>query len=47
VRDFLDGIRLPVRPVVCRVDAPCIARAVVRGAQDPVHDRVTHIDIGR
>ena len=36
VRDALDRVRLAVREVVHRVDAPRVARAVVRGLADPV-----------
>jgi len=40
MRHALDRIGLAVRPVVHRVDAPRIARALVRGLADAVHDRV-------
>ncbi len=47
VRDSLDGVLEPVRPIVHRVDAPRIAGAVVRGVQDAVHDRVAQVEVGR
>ena len=43
----LDGIRLPVREVVHRVDAPLVAGAVMLGVQDAVHHRVAHVQVGR
>jgi len=45
VRHALDRIGLAVRPVVHRVDAPRIARALVRRLADPVHDRVPQVDV--
>ena len=47
VRDMLDRIRLAVRVVVHRIDAPPAAGAVMVCVQDPVHHRVAHIEIGR
>ena len=47
VRDALDGIALPVRVVVHRVDAPFVAGAVMLGVQDAVHDRVAQVEVGR
>ena len=43
----LDRIRLPMRIVVHRVDAPLAAGAVMVGVQDAVHDRIAHVEIGR
>ena len=37
-----DGVRI----VVHRVDAPFVARAVVRGVQDAVDDGIAHVDVG-
>ncbi len=49
-----DGVRYPlerigyrVRVVVHRIDAPVVAGAVVRGPQDPVDDRIPHVEVGR
>ncbi len=47
VRDALDGIRLAVRVVVHRIDAPLAAGAVMRFVQNAVHHRVAHVEIGR
>ena len=47
MRHVFDGIRLPMRVVVHGIDAPLIASTVMLGAQDPVHDRVTHVQIRR
>ena len=47
VRDPLDRVRLAVRVVVHRVDAPLVAGAVVLGVQDAVHHRVAHVEVGR
>ncbi len=47
VRDALDRVRLAVRPVVHRVDAPAVAGAVVTGMQDAVHHRVAQVDVAR
>ena len=46
VGHVLDGIALPVGPVVGRVDAPLVARAVVSCAKNPVHHRIAHVEIG-
>ena len=47
VGDPLDGIGLPVGPVVGRVDAPLVAGAVVVLATDPVHHRIAQVQVGR
>src|SRR5438445_3714211 len=47
VRDALDRVGLAVGPVVDRVDAPLIARALVRGLADPVHDGIAQVDVAR
>ena len=47
VRDALDRVRLAVREVVDRVDAPGVAGARVRRVQDPVQHRVAQVDVGR
>ena len=47
VGDLFDGIALPVREVVHRVDAPFIAGAVMFGVQDAVHHRVAQVQVGR
>ena len=47
VGDALDGVRLAVRVVVGRVDAPGVARAWVGGVEDAVHHGVAQVDVGR
>ena len=47
VRDALDRVGERVRVVVHRVDAPAIARAVVRGVADAVEHRVAQVQVGR
>ena len=47
VGDALDGIALPMGPVVHRVDAPLVAGAVMGGVEDAVHHRVAQVDVGR
>ncbi len=47
VGDAFDGIGLPVREVVHRVDAPLVAGAVMLGVQDAVHHRIAHVEVGR
>ena len=47
VRDVLQRVLDGVRVGVHRVDAPLVARAVVRGALDAVDGRVAHVDVGR
>ena len=53
VRDALDAVLQPMRPVVHGVDAPGVAGAVVFGVADAVHQRVAqqhvgagHVDLG-
>ncbi len=46
VGDVLDGVALAVREIIHRVDAPFVARAVVRGVLDPVQERVAHHHVG-
>ncbi len=46
VRDALDAVADRVRKVVHRINAPLIPRAMMRGAQHPVNDRVAHVDVG-
>ena len=47
VSDPLDGVGLTVGPVVGRIDRPPVAGAVVRSVQDPVHDGVAQVEVGR
>ena len=47
VGDALDAVRLPVRPVVHRVDAPVAAGAVVLGVEDAVQHRIAQVQVGR
>ncbi len=44
--DALQGIGLPVRPVIHGINAPAITCAVMALMQDAVHDRIPHIHIG-
>ena len=41
-----DGILDAVCPVIHGIDTPLIARMRMRGMQDTVHDRVSHVHIG-
>src|SRR5512140_1847799 len=43
----LYGIRLAVRKIIGRIEAPLVARAVMGRAQYPVHNRIAQIDIRR
>ena len=45
--DPLDGIGLAVGKIVHRVDAPAVPGAMMRGVQDPVHDRVAQVQVRR
>ncbi len=45
--DALDRVRLAVREVVRRVDAPRVAGPRMRGVHDPVQHRVAQVDVGR
>ncbi len=47
VRDLLQRIRLPVREIVHRVNAPLVAGAMMRRVQDAVHHRIAHVQVGR
>ena len=47
VGDALDRVRLAVREVVGRVDAPGVAGPRMRRVHDPVQDRVAQVDVGR
>ncbi len=47
VRDALDGVTLTVSEVVHRIDTPFVARAMMRGVQDAVHDGVAEVHVGR
>ena len=47
VGDALEGVGQTVREVVHRVDAPRIARAMVRDAPDAIKGRVAQIEVGR
>ena len=47
VSDAFNGIALAVRPVVHGINAPTIARAVMLGVQDSVHDGIPHVEIRR
>ena len=45
VGDALDGVRLPVREVVGRIDAPLVPGPVVRDLEDAVDDGVSHVQV--
>src|SRR3984957_12105161 len=47
MRDPLDGVRLPMRIVVHRTDAPLAAGAVMLGVQDAIHHRIAKVKIRR
>ena len=47
IRDALDGIGQRMREVVHRIDAPLVARAVMRCMRDAVDDRVAHDHVRR
>ena len=45
--DAFDCVRLAVREIVCRVDAPFRAGARVGGAQDAIKHGVAQVDVAR
>ena len=47
VRHFFQRVRLAMRVVVHRINAPLISRAVMLGMQNAVHDRIAHINVWR
>ena len=47
VGHLLDRIRLPVRVVVHRIDAPLVARPVMVHVQDAIHHRIAHVQVRR
>ena len=47
VGDALDVVAQAMREVVHRVDAPLVARVMVRGVADTVEQRVAQPDVGR
>ncbi len=47
VRYVLNRVRLPVRVVVHRIDAPLVTRAVVRRMQNAIHHRIAHVQVWR
>ena len=47
MRDALDRIRLAVREIIGRVNAPVSAGARVRGVQNAVENRIAQVDIPR
>ena len=46
MRNAFDGVTLPVCEVVHRVNTPLVARAVVMGVFDAVHDGVAQVHVG-
>ena len=47
MRDPLDGIRLAVRVIVHRINAPLVAGAVMLGVHNAVHHRIAQVEIRR
>src|SRR5262249_4512426 len=47
VGDAFNGIALTMRPVVHGINAPAIARAMMLGVQDSVHDGIPHVEVRR
>ncbi len=47
MRHVLNRIRLPVRVVIHRIDAPFVARAMMRRVQDAIHHRIAHVQVRR
>ena len=47
VRDLLQRVRLAVREVVHRINAPLVAGAVMRRMQNAIHHRIAHVQIRR
>ena len=45
--DSLNGIGLAVGEVVHRIDAPLISRSMMFRAQDPIHNGIAHVEVGR
>ena len=45
VRDAFDGVRLAVREIVARIDAPGVAGARMLGVQDAVEHRIAQVDV--
>ena len=40
-------IRLTVREVVSRINAPLVAGAVMRRMKNPIHYGISHVEVGR
>ena len=47
VRDPFETVTLAVRPIIRRIDAPLVARAVVTDLANTIHRRIAKIHIGR
>ena len=45
--DPFDRIRLAMGKVVSRINAPLIAGAVMGRVKNPIHDRISHVDVRR
>ena len=45
--DSLDGVRLAVGEIIAGVDAPLTPRPMMLGPENPVHDRVAEVHVGR
>ena len=46
MRDPLDRIALAVRPIVHRIDAPCVAGSMMMRVHDSIEDRISQVEIG-
>ncbi len=46
VGNSFDPVRLPVCPIVGRIDAPLVTSALMVGVANAVHDRVSQVEIG-
>ena len=45
--DAFDRILQPVSPVVHRIDAPFCTRFRMFGMKNPIHNRISHVQVGR
>ena len=47
MRDPLDRIALAVRPIVHRIDAPCVAGSMMMRVHDSIQNWISQVEIGR
>jgi hypothetical protein len=47
VRDLFQRVRLAVGKIIERVDNPLVAGAMMRLAQNAIHHRIAHVQVGR